>query len=88
MDFCHFQDVDIVIKMTGFGLFRYWPHVSSGVLSHTVMCWELKNGVKDVTSANLLDARHHKAFSLKVKSLRDQETDTVKTALPAYWPSC
>ena len=54
----------IVIKMTDFSLSGI-GHVSQ-VLSHSVMCWEPKNGAKDVTSDNLPGARHHIAFSLFV----------------------
>ena len=50
--------------MTDFGLSGI-GHVSQ-VLSHSVMCWEPKNGAKDVTSDNLPGARHHIAFSLFV----------------------
>ena len=44
-------------------------HVSQ-VWSHSVMCWELKNGVKDVTSDNFLNAIAISFFTFKVKSLR------------------
>ena len=44
-------------------------HVSQ-VWSHSVMCWELKNGVKDVTSDNFPSAIAFSFFTFKVKSLR------------------
>ena len=42
-------------------------HVSQ-VWSHSVMCWELKNGVKDVTSDNFLNAIAFSFFTLKLRA--------------------